>query len=235
MRLLAAVRRLALTAGDVEDFQDMLRRAPVAADAKHGLVSRMTSADRYYHDAFHLVQLWRRHRQHARSAGMDVREIETLIACAIAYHDAVFDAQRSDNEERSAQLWLVDSDDATMDDADRQWVAGTIRATRDHANRQLPEDDRACIGSGARLRQLARDWVLDLDLTPLGMPRRAFERNTRLLRREASASSDAEYEARQRAFFFRFLSQERIYHTPVLAAEYEVQARRNIARALAGP
>jgi predicted metal-dependent HD superfamily phosphohydrolase len=233
MRLLGAMRRPALTAGDVEDFRDLLRRAPVAEDAKHGLVSRMTSADRYYHDALHLVQLWRRHRRYARGAGLDVPEIETLIACAIAYHDAVFDAERSDNEERSAQLWLGDSDGATMDDADRHWVSDTIRATRDHANRRPFDDNQVGAGSDARLRRLARDWVLDLDLTPLGEPQRAFDRNTRLLRREAVLSNDAEYEARQRAFFRRYLSQERIYHTPVLAAKYEDQARRNIARALA--
>lgn len=229
MRLPGAVRRRALTAGDAEDFQDLLRRAPVAEDAKRALVSRMTSSDRYYHDAFHLARLWSRHRRHARDAGLDVPEIETLIACAIAYHDAVFEAQRPDNEERSAQLWLGDSDGATMDDADRHWVRDTIRATRDHANR--PSGKAADAG----LRRLARDWVLDLDLTPLGEPRRAFERNTRLLRREANPSNEAEYDARQRAFFHHFLSQERIYHTPVLAAQYEAQARRNIARALAGP
>ena len=234
MRLFAAVRRSALTAGDLEDFHDLLRRASVPEDAKHGLVSRMTSADRYYHDAFHLVQLWRRHRQFAPRAGMDAPEIETLIACAIAYHDAVFVAERSDNEERSAQLWLGDSDGATMNDADRRWVCDTIRATRDHPNRRAFEDDPVGDGSGACLRRRARDWMLDLDLTPLGEPQRAFERNTRLLRREASPSNDAEYDARQRAFFRRFLSQERIYHTPVLAAKYEAQARRNIARALAG-
>jgi predicted metal-dependent HD superfamily phosphohydrolase len=157
-----------------------------------------------------------------------------LIACAIAYHDAVFDAERSDNEERSAQLWLGDSDGVTMDDADKRWVSDTIRATRDHANRRAFDDDPDGDGSGGRLRRLARDWVLDLDLTPLGEPRRVFERNARLLRREASRSKHAEYEARQQIFFRRLISQERIYHTPVLAAKYEAQARRNIARALAG-
>jgi predicted metal-dependent HD superfamily phosphohydrolase len=121
-----------------------------------------------------------------------------------------------------------------MDDADRRWVSDTIRATRDHSNRSPFDDNPVGDGSGACLRRLARDWVLDLDLTPLGEPRRAFERNTRLLRREAGLSNDADYEARQRGFFRRFLSQERIYHTPVLAAKYEAQARRNIARALAG-
>jgi predicted metal-dependent HD superfamily phosphohydrolase len=223
-----------MTPADVEDFQDLLRRAPVIEEAKQGLVEMMTSADRFYHDSLHLVQLWRRHRQYARAAGLDAPAVESLIACAIAWHDAVIDAARDDNEERSARLWLRDSENAAMADEERQWVADTIRATRDHASRdRFACDDLIGSGSDVRLRRLARDWVLDLDLTPLGEPRRVFERNTRLLRREARLATDAEFEAREKAFLGRFLSVEPIYHTPVLAAQFEAPARLNIARALA--
>jgi predicted metal-dependent HD superfamily phosphohydrolase len=233
----SAVRRRAMTAADIEDLYDLLRRAPVVEQAKQALIARMTSADRFYHDAFHLVLLWRRHREHAPAAGLDAPAVERSIACAIAYHDAVFDATRADNEERSALLWLSDSDSdsAAMSDEERRWVADTIRATRDHASRRpFPDDERIGSGSSVRLRRLARDWVLDLDLTPLGEPRQLFERNTRLLRREARLATDAEFEAGQKAFLSRFQQAEQIYHTPVLAAQFEAPARLNIARALAG-
>ena len=164
---------------DRRDFDALLARVPLPQRAKSELTAMMESDDRHYHGVNHLALLWRRHRLYAAAEGFDAPEIETLIACAIAYHDCVYARGRRDNEERSAEVWLRASAGSSLSDEDRQWVADTIRATADHLAYPDPAAD-------APLRERARLWVLDLDLTPLGEADADFDRNTELLRLRGS-------------------------------------------------
>ena len=96
-----------------------------------------------------------------------------MIACAIAFHDAIYDPQRRDNEARSATLWR--SAEPALAPWEIDWVAGTILATADHLGAQ-PDPGMAEDAWRARL------WMLDLDLTPLGGSWDAFDANTSKLR-----------------------------------------------------
>lgn len=211
-------------------LQDLLEATPLADEAKDRLFQEMSRPERHYHGVDHLESLWRLHRRYAQAAGLAGAENDRLVACAIAWHDSVYDTERADNEDRSAELWLAASAGAPLAEADRRWVAGTIRATKDHlAYAPAP-------GSAATLRERLRLWVLDLDLTPLGAPPEAFDRNTRLLRLENGRKSDEAWRKGVTAFRQRFLDAPRIYRTPALAAIYEAPARRNLERPLAvGP
>ena len=82
----------------------------------------------------------------------------------------------------------------------------------------------------ARLRERARVWMLDLDLTPLGEPPDVFDDNTRRLREESRHLSDEQWRASMLAFQRHLLAAPRIYRSPELAAIYEAAARRNLAR-----
>ena len=114
-----------------------------------------------------------------------------------------------------------------MSDEDRRWVADTIRATADHLAYPDPAAD-------APLRERARLWLLDLDLTPLGEADADFDRNTELLRCEVPHLSEAQYDAGRLGFLRKIAAAPRVYRTPTLAAEFEAQARANFARQLAG-
>jgi len=209
-------------------LQDLFDHVPLDDRAKGELFIEMSRPDRRYHGVVHLETLWRRHRLYSGHAGLDTPAIDTLVACAIAYHDSVFDFSRSDNEDRSADYWLDVSANSVVDDKDRRWVAGTIRATKDHLG-YVPEAKKA--GAEARLRERARAWVLDLDLTPLGEPPDVFAENTRLLRAEQEHLSDEEWHANLTAFRQRFLSAPHIFRFPELSAIYDASARRNLAGA----
>jgi len=215
------------SAQDRRDFEALLARALLDDRAKSELTAMMGSDERHYHGVNHLALLWRRHRLYAAAEGFDAPEIETLIACAIAYHDCVYALGRSDNEERSAEVWMRASAAAPLPDDDRRWVADTIRATADH----LADPDPA---ANAPLRERARAWVLDLDLTPLGEADADFDRNTELLRLEVPHLTDAQYDAGRLGFLRKFSAAPRVYRTPTLAARFEAQARANFARQLAG-
>ncbi len=209
----------------LEDFADLLARLPVSAATREVLAARMTAPGRHYHGAGHLAVLWARHRSFGAAAGLGDAATGRLIACAIAYHDAVYDATRRDNEARSAALWRAAAGEAGLPEGEVEWVAGTILATADHLGyRPAPGEP----GEAARL------WMLDLDLTPLGEAPEDFARNTALLRKEYRHLDEASWEAGRRVFLAGLRAWPRLYRTPVLAAAFEAAARRNIARELAG-
>jgi predicted metal-dependent HD superfamily phosphohydrolase len=212
---------------DRQDFNALLARVPLPPRAKSKLTAMMETDDRHYHGVGHLALLWRRHRLYAAAEGLDASGVETLIACAIAYHDCVYERGRRDNEERSAEVWMRASAGSSLSDDDRAWVADTIRATADHLAHADPAET-------APLRERARVWVLDLDLTPLGEADADFDRNTELLRLEVPHLTDAQYDAGRLGFLRKISDAPRVFRTPTLAAEFEAQARANFARQLAG-
>lgn len=214
------------------ELQDLFDQVPLDDGAKERLYEEMSRRGRHYHGVGHLAALWRLYRLYSGPAGLANPAIDRLVACAIAYHDSVYDTARADNEERSAELWLRASAGAPLSEDERQWVATTIRATRDHLA-YTPHLDAG--DAEARRRERARVWVLDLDLTPLGAAPEVFDRNTHELHAECPQMSDQTWREKMLAFRRRFLESPQIYRSPELAAIYEAAARSNLARPLAGP
>lgn len=204
-----------------EELADLFTHLPLPNGARLALAVRMAEPGRHYHDAGHLALLWSRHRAYAPSAGLGDATTARLMACAIAYHDAVYDPKRRDNEARSAALWREAAGETRLPEAEIEWVAGTILATADHFGHRLEPDD------------VARLFMLDLDLTPLGEAPEVFDHNTALLRAEYAHLDDAQWAAGRRAFLARLQAMPHLYRTPVIAEAFEAQARRNIAAAIA--
>lgn len=205
-------------------FADLPRRLPVSEAARRNLRRRLTAAGRHYHGAAHVALLWRGHR--GLRAGGPVRgpRWDRLVACAIAFHDAVYDVRRADNEAASARLWRGWA--RRLNVAEVHWVERTMLATADHL--------APC--AEPRLRgpaRLARSWVLDLDLMPLGARPAVFEANTRSLRREAACLADAASEVGRIAFLRRMAAEPCLFRTRKLAARFGGRARANLGRALA--
>ena len=206
-------------------FHDMMSHVPVGDAATAALRVRMSADTRHYHDLRHLAVLWRRHRLFEGAGDWASPLATRLIACAIAYHDSVYDVRRGDNEARSADLWMEISADCLIEEVDRLWVASAIRATANH----LAYDDDGWDG----WRSSARTWMVDLDVTPLGETPDVFAANTALLRAEVPHLTDDQYDTARLGFLRRFLTAPRIYRAPALAAQFEAPARRNIACQLA--
>jgi predicted metal-dependent HD superfamily phosphohydrolase len=219
---------------DREDFNALLAHVPLPDGAKSELLAMMEGKNRHYHGVGHLALLWRRHCRYGAAEGLREPHIETLIACAIAYHDCVYQTGARDNEERSAETWLRASAGA-ISEGDRLWVAGTIRATADHLAypaKASTRDEAERQWRSAPLLERARLWVLDLDLTPLGELAADFDRNTDWLRLEAPQLTQAQFEAGSRGFLKHLADAPQVYRSPTLAAQFELQARANFAREL---
>lgn len=203
-------------------LHDLLSAARLSAQARSVVVRHMSGTARAYHNCYHLALLWSRHRCFARGTSFAAPRASRLIACAIAFHDAVYDPARRDNERRSAALWRRCAP-AAMPGADRNWVAAAIEATADHL----------APGPAATSRDRLKLWLLDLDLTPLGESPALFDRNSRELRSEYRHLSDAEWRHRRGAFMRTLQAAPRLFRSRLLAARFEAPARRNIARVLA--
>ena len=202
-------------------LHDLLATAALSGTARNVVLRQMATSRRHYHGLMHLATLWTRHRRFGIGTPFLAPTATRLIACTIAFHDAVYDATRSDNEHRSALLWRRYAP-ADLSGADVDWVGATIEATVNH----LASRDAAT--QRARLRL----WLLDLDLTPLGEPAELFARNTRRLRAEYRHLRDPEWQSGRLAFLRKLQAAPVLFRTAPLAAAFEQQARRNIAREL---
>jgi predicted metal-dependent HD superfamily phosphohydrolase len=203
------------------DLEDLFAVLPVTNRSKRQLTKKLTEPSRYYHGVGHIEVLWQRHCLHA-VAGLADPAWAVPIACAIAYHDSIYDGHRRDNEELSALFWLEASAGTAIGAAERAWVADTIRATSDHLSFD-PTGDLA-------IEDRARLWMLDLDLTPLGESADVFDENFRNLRLEVPKWTDQAFLQGTLGFLRRMATAPRIYRSPLLADLFEAAARANLER-----
>jgi predicted metal-dependent HD superfamily phosphohydrolase len=136
------------------------------------------------------------------------------LELAIWFHDAIYEPGESDNEARSAQLYLQLSDGVH---------ANAIRA-------QVERLIMATLHLGCSLEDGDASYMVDIDLSSFGLPWDEFLRDSQNLRREASHLDDAEYHRNARAFHHNLRSRERFFHTDFFAERFEARAHRNIER-----
>jgi predicted metal-dependent HD superfamily phosphohydrolase len=206
-------------------LQDLLDAVELPPKVRADLLRRMAAPWRGYHGLRHLAVLWERHQRYGRTGPMRRPRVARLIAAAILFHDAVLVPGAEDNELRSAQLWRQAARRLRhFTPAEIAWVAGTIQATADHLNAPMPHGERG----------VARLWMLDLDLSPIGEEAEVFDRNGRGLRAECRHLDDASFAEVQRAFLARIGAAPRLLRHPRLHAAFEQRARANIRRELRG-
>ena len=223
-------RRIA--GGGAGIVEDLLAAVPVSYAARADLRRRMAAPGRRYHSPHHIALLWSRHLALGRGTVLHGPRVARLVASAVAFHDAVLEPGRADNERASAALWREAATAAEVPAEEVDWVAGTIEATADHlaAAEATLEEGRA--GAALPLLARARLWVLDLDLSPLGEAPAAFARNTGLLRLERPDLDHAAWRRHVLAFLARLHAAPRLFRTPAVQAAFEARARANIVRAL---
>lgn len=161
---------------------------------------------RHYHTVEHAATVARR----ARDLGGD-------RACLLAawFHDAVYDPEAADNEERSAAVlsdWLPADPD--VDEAAR-----LVRLTATHD--PVEGDTQGEI-------------LCDADLAVLGGSTTDYESYRAAIRREYARVSDAQWRAGRSAVLEAFLARDRIFRTPKAFERWETAARHNLTAELAG-
>ncbi len=192
---------------------------PVSPDRRAAVMDRYCAQDRLYHGLYHLASMWTLHLAWRDRLGVASDAADRLTACCIAYHDCVYDARSGCNEARSAELWLDDTAEAAVPQADRAWVADSIRASQDHL-----------APAPAGQHDELRDWFLDLDLAMLAVPAESFALADSLVRLEYRHVPDAEWRIRRQASLRRFLDAPVLFRHPAIRALCDAAARDNLRR-----
>lgn len=175
---------------------------------------------RAYHDFAHVQALLHHYRDVAAGPGWQ-QPLEVLLA--VLFHDAIYEAGRSDNELRSAQLaqvaitrWLADSD------VDVARVMALIELTARHGSLRAEELD-----ADAAL-------FLDSDMAILGAPEAVFDAYDRGIAEEYRGKVPGFlFRLNRRRFLKGVLAQPRIFFSDFFHDRYDAAARANLRRVTA--
>jgi predicted metal-dependent HD superfamily phosphohydrolase len=148
--------------------------------------------------------------------------MERLIASAIVFHDSVYDAHRDDNEAASAALW-------------QRFARGSRRLPRELIQQVCMAIESTAHHTNTVAGSVRRDWVqwvVDLDLSPMGRSRHRVQANRAHLRSECSYLPAAAWDERVERFFKALQRRDRIFQSPRLAV-LEANVQQYVSATLA--
>jgi len=170
------------------------------------LVHRWSEPHRHYHTLAHL------------SSMLAEADDSPVLHLAIWFHDAIYDPQASDNEERSADLARIGLAGLALQNDLIAEVSRLVLLTKSH--KATPTDALGC-------------RLLDLDLQVLGSEPAVYDLYSEAIRREYAHVEESAYRAGRTAVLQRFLQRERIYLTAAMHQAREEPARCNLRREIA--
>lgn len=173
------------------------------------LVSFYTNEHRYYHSLSHLENVFLRLKE--------VRELISdwdVILFSLFYHDIIYDVEKPDNEEQSADLAEKRLLQLQVPVARIQKCREQILATKKH---DFQSDRDANYFTDADLSILGQDWETYL----------AYAEN---VRKEYAVFPDAVYNPGRAKVLKHFLEMDRIFKTDYFYDRLEKQAKENMQR-----
>jgi predicted metal-dependent HD superfamily phosphohydrolase len=173
------------------------------------LVEHYSERARAYHDLSHIQSLLV-----LSEPLLDKIQNRDAHYFAIWFHDVIYDTQRPDNEEKSAEFAGEALSKLGVPEQTIAVVKEMILATKHHRAAGLSWDMKA---------------FLDLDTSILGAPEEVYQEYSRAIRKEYSWVPDVMYREGRMKVLNDFLGRERIYQTEEIRAKCEAQARHNIA------
>jgi predicted metal-dependent HD superfamily phosphohydrolase len=178
------------------------------------LLARWAEPHRAYHTTEHLVFVLSVVDSHAHLAAD-----ADAVRLAAWFHDAVYDPQARDNEERSAVLASAALRELGAGPDEVAEVARLVRLTATH---EVADGDR----NGALLA--------DADFATLAVPAPAYDRYTAAIRREYAHVPDEAFRAGRAAMLRRLADLPSLYRIVPERAAWTERARGNITRELRG-
>jgi predicted metal-dependent HD superfamily phosphohydrolase len=176
---------------------------------RDALIAAYTAPGRHYHDLAHIEDCLA-----ALAAVDDLSADERdILTEAIWWHDVVYDATRSDNEELSAEL----AEQHVRADF-RPEVGRLIRLTKSHQ-----------VEAGDRLGAI----LISIDLSILGAEPARYDAYAAAVRKEFAHVPDRDYRAGRSRVLSQFAARPVIFPDAAFAATYDRRARENLARELA--
>jgi predicted metal-dependent HD superfamily phosphohydrolase len=184
-----------------------------------GVFNQLVGAYSERHRHYHTLQHLRECLAHCE-AGASLARRPAEVELALWFHDAVYDPQRDDNEERSAD-----------------WAARAVRAAGCAA--EVAERVRALVLATKTHEATGDDpdtrLLLDIDLAILGAAPARFADYERQVRAEYGHVPEDQFRAGRARVLARFLARPRIYATDAFHDALEARARGNLQSSLSAP
>ncbi len=171
------------------------------------LKSFYTRGDRHYHNLNHL--------DHLLSELAAVKsEIEDwpVLMLSIAYHDAIYNTLKQDNEEKSAKYALEKIGQLHLSEEQILSCKEQILSTRSH---HLSTNSDT-------------NFFIDADLSILGAPSGIYHYYSEAIRKEYNFYPDFLYKPGRQKVLKHFLGLPRIFKTADFSEKYEDSARQNM-------
>ncbi|MNI28294.1 hypothetical protein D3C87_427050 [compost metagenome] len=168
---------------------------------------KYTAKQRHYHTLTHLQSLLKQ-----------LLEIKDKIAnwdpilFTLYYHDIIYDAQKGDNEEKSAELAEIRMKQLSVPDQFIIICKSQILATKNH----LSDHDSDT------------NYFTDADLSILGQALEDYTIYYQNIRKEYAVYPDLIYKSGREKVLQHFLMMERIYKTDYFYHKFEHQAKKNL-------
>ncbi|OEJ39623.1 hypothetical protein AR457_19530 [Streptomyces agglomeratus] len=190
-------------------------RSGLAADPRpyaENLLARWAEPQRRYHSTDHLVAVL----GHLDTLA-DHADDPAAVRLAAWFHDAVYRPDRSENEERSADLAERALAELGLDDARTAEVARLVRLTATHD--PAPYDTNG-------------EALCDADLAILAAPPAPYAAYAAAVREEYGFVPDAAFREGRAAVLRQLLELPTLFRTPYGQAEWEARARQNLTTEL---
>jgi predicted metal-dependent HD superfamily phosphohydrolase len=172
---------------------------------------RYSEPHRHYHTRQHLAECFEKVEDI-----ISLAEHPAEVRIGLWFHDAIYDTQRQDNEQRSAD-WARS--------AARELGARAESAQRIHDLIMFTRHSAAPVGVDAQV-------LVDADLSILGAPPARFQEYEAQVRSEYAWVPDEVFRSRRAAILKELVRRSHLYSTVQFQEQYEAQARRNLQQSL---
>ena len=162
---------------------------------------------RYYHTLTHLDNL----QNQLCEVKDKIKNWETILF-TLFYHDIVYNAMKSDNEEKSAELAELRMKQINVPTEIIENCKSQILATKKHEEKS----------------DFDTNFFIDADLSILGQDTETYKIYFQNVRQEYSIYSDLIYNPGRKKVLNHFLDMDRIFKTDYFYAKFENQAKLNL-------
>ena len=175
------------------------------------VLGRYSESHRRYHTYQHLAECFEKVQDI-----ISLAEHPAEVHVGLWFHDVIYDTQRHDNEERSAD-WARS--------AAREFGSSAESAQRIYELIMFTRHDAPPVGIDAEV-------LVDADLSILGAQPARFQEYEAQVRSEYGWVPEAMFRARRAKILKEFLGRPHVYCTAHFRERYEAQARRNLRDSL---
>jgi len=185
--------------------------SPALRRLQADVLGRYSEPHRHYHTQQHLAECFDKVQDI-----ISLAEHRAEVEIGLWFHDAIYDTQRQDNEERSADWARTAAQELGAAAESAQRIYDLVMFTR-HAAEPVGID---------------AEVLVDADLSILGARSERFQEYEAQVRREYGWVPDDVFKSRRAKILKGFLDRPHLFCTAPFRERYEAQARHNLQRSI---